>query len=43
VHPALRLTRPFYDRFLPAVSESDFELRAGSLERSLDLLAICPA
>ena len=43
VHPALRLTRPFYDRFVPAVSESDFELRAGSLERSLDLLAICPA
>ena len=40
VHPALRLTRPFYDRFVPAVSESDFELRAGPLARSLDLLAI---
>ena len=26
VHPALRLTKPFYDRFVPAISASDFEL-----------------
>jgi len=37
----LRITRPFYDRFVPAISERDFELRGGSLERSLDLLAVC--
>jgi SAM-dependent methyltransferase len=39
-HAGLRITRPFYDRFVPAISERDFELR-GSLERSLDLLAVC--
>jgi SAM-dependent methyltransferase len=42
VHPALRLTRPFYDRFVPAISASDFDLRDDrDLERSLDLLAVC--
>jgi SAM-dependent methyltransferase len=41
VHPALRLTRPFYDRFVPAIDERDFALRAGDLDRSLDLLAVC--
>jgi SAM-dependent methyltransferase len=41
LHPALGLTRPFYDRFVPAIGERDFALRAGGLERSLDLLAIC--
>ncbi len=40
-HAGLRITRPFYDRFVPAISERDFELRRGSLERSLDLLAVC--
>jgi SAM-dependent methyltransferase len=40
-HPALRLTKPFYSRFVPAISERDFALRLGSLERSLDLLAVC--
>jgi SAM-dependent methyltransferase len=40
-HAALRVTRPFYSRFVPAISERDFELRSGPLERSLDLLAIC--
>jgi len=43
VHPALRLTRPFYDRFVPAITERDFELRPGPLERALDLLAVCRA
>jgi len=41
VHPALRVTKPFYGRFVPAIDERDFELRAGPLERALDLLAIC--
>jgi SAM-dependent methyltransferase len=41
VHAALRLTQPFYSRFVPAISERDFVLRDGPLERSLDLLAVC--
>jgi SAM-dependent methyltransferase len=44
VHPALRLTKPFYDRFVPAISSSDFRLTAdGDLDRALDFLAICRA
>jgi SAM-dependent methyltransferase len=41
VHPALRITKPFYDRFIPAISASDFRLRAGDLDRALDFVAIC--
>jgi SAM-dependent methyltransferase len=42
VHPALRLTQPFYDRFVPAIATSDFRLRADrDLDRSLDLVAVC--
>jgi SAM-dependent methyltransferase len=41
VHSALRLTKPFYGRFVPAIDERDFVLRPGQLERALDLLAIC--
>jgi SAM-dependent methyltransferase len=40
VHGALHLTRPFYERFNPAISAEDFTLRRGALERSLDLLAV---
>jgi SAM-dependent methyltransferase len=40
VHPALHITRPFYERFTPAISARDFTLRRGALERSLDLLAV---
>ena len=40
VHAALRLTKPFYDRFTPAISARDFALRRGDLEHSLDLLAV---
>jgi SAM-dependent methyltransferase len=43
VHAALRLTRPFYDRFIPAISSSDFALRRGGLEQALDFLAVCHA
>jgi SAM-dependent methyltransferase len=42
VHAALRLTKPFYDRFTPAIATSDFALRADRpLDLSLDLLAVC--
>ena len=40
LHTALRLTKPFYDRFTPAISERDFALRRRRLERALDLLAV---
>jgi SAM-dependent methyltransferase len=43
VHRALRLTGPFYDRFTPSISTSDFALRAGDLDRALDFLAVCHA
>lgn len=41
MHTALRLTKPFYERFTPAISARDFALRSGSLNRALDFLAIC--
>jgi SAM-dependent methyltransferase len=44
VHRALRLTKPFYDRFTPAIAASDFALRPGSdaeLARALDFVAVC--
>jgi len=44
IHGALRLTRPFYDRFTPAISARDFVLRqAGEadLDGALDFLAVC--
>ena len=40
VHSALGITKPFYDRFTPALSARDFELRAGPLERALDFVAV---
>jgi hypothetical protein len=44
VHRALRLTKPFYDRFTPAISAADFALRSGSdadLAGALDFVAVC--
>jgi 2-polyprenyl-3-methyl-5-hydroxy-6-metoxy-1,4-benzoquinol methylase len=41
VHETLRVTKPFYDRFTPAISARDFALRPGPLDRALDFLAIC--
>jgi SAM-dependent methyltransferase len=44
VHPPLRLTKPFYGWFVPAISASDFELRPegeSDLDRALDFLAVC--
>jgi 2-polyprenyl-3-methyl-5-hydroxy-6-metoxy-1,4-benzoquinol methylase len=41
LHKGLRLTKPFYDRFTPAISAADFRLREGDLDRALDFLAVC--
>jgi SAM-dependent methyltransferase len=46
IHPALRLTKPFYDRFVPAIAASDFSLRPEAeceLDRALDFVAVCKA
>jgi SAM-dependent methyltransferase len=43
VHPALRITKPFYERFVPSISTSDFALRPGELDRALDFVAVCRA
>ncbi|HEY1274522.1 MAG TPA: class I SAM-dependent methyltransferase [Thermoleophilaceae bacterium] len=40
VHAALGITKPFYDRFTPAISARDFTLRRSGLERALDFLAV---
>ncbi len=44
LHPRVGLTRPFYDWFTPAISVSDFALRAAgeaNMARALDFLAVC--
>jgi SAM-dependent methyltransferase len=41
VHSALRITKPFYDRFVPAIGARDFTLKEGNLEQALDFLAVC--
>ncbi len=46
VHTALRITKPFYGRFVPAISASDFALRRApkaDLDRALDFVAVCHA
>jgi SAM-dependent methyltransferase len=46
VHPALGITRAFYDRFVPAITASDFALRPegeADLDRALDFVAVCHA
>src|ERR1700755_2382 len=40
-HQRLGLTKPFYDRFTPAIAASDFRLDPGDLDRALDFLAVC--
>lgn len=40
LHKALHLTKPFYDRFIPAISARDFVMRQGDLTTSLDLIAV---
>jgi SAM-dependent methyltransferase len=42
IHPRLRITGAFYDRFTPAISTRDFALRQGqNLDGALDFLAVC--
>jgi 2-polyprenyl-3-methyl-5-hydroxy-6-metoxy-1,4-benzoquinol methylase len=44
LHRRLAITRPFYDRFTPAITASDFRLQGaepGRLHRALDFLAVC--
>jgi SAM-dependent methyltransferase len=41
VHARLGLTKPFYDRFTPAIAAADFTLRDHGLDRALDFLAVC--
>lgn len=40
IHKTLRFTKPFYDRFIPAINTGDFKLAQGDLSTSLDLLAV---
>ena len=41
IHPALRVTRPFYRWFVPAITMEDFAIRSKRLGRALDFLAVC--
>jgi hypothetical protein len=44
IHPRLRLTKPFYDRFTPTIAASDFALRPAAeadLNKALDFIAVC--
>ena len=44
VHSLLRITKPFYDRFTPAISAGDFVLRPedeADLDKALDFVAVC--
>ena len=46
IHKALRITKPFYDRFTPAIAASDFTLRPEAecdLDAALDFVAVCGA
>ncbi len=43
VHAALRITKPFYERFTPAIATADFALRPSGLDGGLDFLAVCRA
>ena len=40
MHAALGITKPFYDRFTPAISARDFVLRRDDLDRALDFVAV---
>ncbi len=42
IHKGLGFTKPFYDRFTPAISERDFALRTDRpLDEALDFVALC--
>src|SRR3954463_2123342 len=40
LHPKLGITERFYEWFTPAISERDFVLKPGPLDRALDFLAV---
>ena len=40
LHPRLRITKRFYDWFIPAISVRDFRIGPGNLDRALDFLAV---
>ena len=40
VHKGLRFSKPFYDRFTPAISVRDFALREDDLQKALDFVAV---
>jgi 2-polyprenyl-3-methyl-5-hydroxy-6-metoxy-1,4-benzoquinol methylase len=41
LHRRLGITKPFYDRFVPAIAATDFTLREAALDRAQDFLAVC--
>ena len=44
LHKAVRITKPFYDRFIPAIGQGDFRLRRhgeADLAKALDFVAVC--
>jgi 2-polyprenyl-3-methyl-5-hydroxy-6-metoxy-1,4-benzoquinol methylase len=41
VHKKLGLTKPFYDRFTPAITSGDFSLKTKNLDAALDFIAMC--
>ena len=43
LHRRLGITKPFYDRFVPAISAGDFRLGPDGLEVALDFVAVCRA
>lgn len=47
IHEGLRVTKPFYDRFVPAIAASDFALRraedGADLDAALDFVAVLRA
>ena len=40
LHAALGITKPFYDRFTPAIARATSRSRTGDLERALDFVAV---
>jgi SAM-dependent methyltransferase len=40
LHQRLGITKRFYDRFVPAISSRDFQLRSEPLDTALDFVAI---
>lgn len=41
VHETLNISKPFYDRFTPAIAATDFRLSNHDLESALDFIAVC--